>query len=1119
MRESDRRTHALLVSGALLALLIAGSFGVLGSAVSGHPALLAPSATFSAHPAARVVPAATLHGDLVVDAANSPYLISPTTSAGSVYVQEGNITVLAGGTLIVDHESLQFLQFISNTGTLAGRYSHIFTFDVQGKATFENSSLTTDSSLLNAYSKLTVNVSGGGALTLINSTFEFPGWLNVYGTSSSFTANQSTIRGTATLPTQVENMSLVGDNLWAPVLSVAGGAAAVFDNSSYLDTYKDNSSHYGALGPLPLESFGVSIDSGHGYTVLGFNYPTDSENLSRALMYPSFLGGTFDLYYNTNTTQTSTGNSLNILGTVYPLGPILFNAAATHVAIAVPADAIAAVNAVGPMGWLESTGAFDDPATTGWTVGPTNSINPVNFTLMELSLTPDAQFNITVTGGGTTLTAADSVLDLNWNLTPGGPFPGTVAPTPWGSNKLELTDGATAFLANITIVQPKTTVFWNDSAILPDASSTAYLYRWAEVPVEAAGGVPVIDAQLTAFYSYDSSQTNNATATSLNTLGSVSPALAAYAAWWDSQHGVASYGSTNVQGDGFLLLADGVLQQSTLPDGVFLGGYHVAVRLAGLSGADGVQWGYAALTAYPGGMTPATADEGLPVSYNNYLPDVSIGTINLLLDDAPATNVTVDIGSTLNVQATIDSTGTAPVLSIQTFLFYGTNVTALSLGTPISNLIPGATAPQNYTWVVNQSTIGLHGTFIGTFTIEAIWNTGSGPNGGSVNETFTVGLGPSPISFSFLPPSGTLHIGTEYLGAGNVQFNGTGDALINVTVISSSGVRYQLGTASDAAGPVQVAIDPVTSMTPGVYEVIATAAFNGATATVTVADAFTLAGSATPPVSPLDQKYGPFTLLEWIVIAVAAIAAVLIGLFVLRRSARGKMVECGECGTPIPESATVCPKCGAEFETEIVRCSRCGSTIPATSEVCPECAAQLLGDPNAEKNDPERQGYNDLVERYRAESKRELGDNYNEGAFWDWWKRQGSYVPFSQWKLQQGQGGPRAGMGAPPADAVFNEATASNAAPAPATTTVAPPRRPGGGAAPVAASPTPARPPATAPRAAPAPSAPVTPAPASTPAAAPAAGGGAAGMKPCSNCGKEIPPDYLVCPFCGAVTQ
>jgi len=29
----------------------------------------------------------------------------------------------------------------------------------------------------------------------------------------------------------------------------------------------------------------------------------------------------------------------------------------------------------------------------------------------------------------------------------------------------------------------------------------------------------------------------------------------------------------------------------------------------------------------------------------------------------------------------------------------------------------------------------------------------------------------------------------------------------------------------------------------------------------------------------------------------------------------------------------------------------------------------------------------------------------------------------------------------------------------------------------------------------------------------------AGNLKPCPNCGKEIPPEYLVCPFCGSVTQ
>src|SRR4029077_21045035 len=106
------------------------------------------------------------------------------------------------------------------------------------------------------------------------------------------------------------------------------------------------------------------------------------------------------------------------------------------------------------------------------------------------------------------------------------------------------------------------------------------------------------------------------------------------------------------------------------------------------------------------------------------------------------------------------------------------------------------------------------------------------------------------------------------------------------------------------------------------------------------------------------------------------------------------------------------------------RCSRCGSTIPSNSAVCPECSAQLLG---ADTADPERQGYQDFVEKFRTEAKKELGDNYGEGAFWDWWKRQPSYVSFNQWKLQQAQGS-RAGMTAPPADRA-EAAGASVAAP------------------------------------------------------------------------------------------
>jgi RNA polymerase subunit RPABC4/transcription elongation factor Spt4 len=226
-------------------------------------------------------------------------------------------------------------------------------------------------------------------------------------------------------------------------------------------------------------------------------------------------------------------------------------------------------------------------------------------------------------------------------------------------------------------------------------------------------------------------------------------------------------------------------------------------------------------------------------------------------------------------------------------------------------------------------------------------------------------------------------------------------------------------------------------------------------------------------------------------------------LVVIPRQARGKLVECGECGELIPADALVCPKCGAEFESDLVRCSRCSATIPANSEYCPECSAQLLGKPGAEASDPERQAYADFVERFRGDAKRELGDNYSESAFWDWWKRQPTYVPYSQWRMQQGQGASRAGMTAPPAAA----AEAPMATP--------PPQPPKGGAGGTMAASGALAPAATAPSAPPM-ARTAAPAPAAPAAAAAPAG---SGLKPCPNCGKEVPPEYLVCPFCGAVTQ
>ena len=209
--------------------------------------------------------------------------------------------------------------------------------------------------------------------------------------------------------------------------------------------------------------------------------------------------------------------------------------------------------------------------------------------------------------------------------------------------------------------------------------------------------------------------------------------------------------------------------------------------------------------------------------------------------------------------------------------------------------------------------------------------------------------------------------------------------------------------------------------------------------------------------------------------------AIVLFLFAVRRQAAGKLVECGECGNLIPEDATTCPKCGAEFESDLIRCSRCASTIPADSKFCPECAAQLLGTPGEAESDPESRCTPTSLRSTGAEAKRELGDNYSEGAFWDWWKRQPTYTPFSQWSLQQGQGTPRAGMTAPPVGTETTEEADAGRMPP----------KMGGGAAT-----TPTAPPSSS-----------APSPPQTTATVPPPAAGGAGLKACPSCGKEIPFD------------
>jgi RNA polymerase subunit RPABC4/transcription elongation factor Spt4 len=1087
---------------------------------SGGPAASAPSAI--AHPAPLLLHQAsalaprpqTMLGDLIVTPANSPYLIGSPQQLGR-FILQGNLTVLAGGTLILLHENLVQQEFVSDGGTTAQRLAHVYTMSDQGTIVLNNSVISSNFQAFNPFAKIDLNISSGGHLIANHSELAFPGWITVYGAGSTLnlTNGSAIVPGTPGPGAYPENQTLANDTSYAPSLRAAAGAHVNLFDSSYNGTYAENYSAYGFPGPAnPIVDVATHTLTGAVSGTWATFIPAvpDAENLTRAILYQSITAGNLTISYSAANSLTSATSHVDFGGAL-PLGPINFASGGGNVVVPLPAAVITGINAGGFRQFL--IGLDADGADV--VLSALNASGSVTVNRISLNVTDTLDYNLTVTGPGTILTAVDSRIALNYAPTPGSYVPSSAAaPYPWYSNKLLLEDGAVGYFASLTIPSNITNNFWNQSAILPDSSSSAIFYRWFQVTVNGAGSASAPGAQVTAFYGLNNNQADNATVTALNILSTANPAIAQYVQQYDARQGVSGYGISDNQGVATLLLASSVLTQATLPDGAFLGGYHVAISIPGLT--NGTQWITGSVSPYPQHMNPATADANVGnVVFISYAPQLSVLSNSVLVDQSVVANDTVAIGQNLTIQVTLVNSGIGPINTVDVALLYAEKAPLaphLLVTLPTSGaLATGAQLTVNLTWRVAENVTGRNGTFTENFLVTGSWNGGGAPSGGTVEDVVAVKIVPAFIRLTYTPPSVPLVLSSELATSGTIAFIGRGNATINVTAVNLLH-RYFLGATLSQSGTYTVFLQPPADMVPGHYDLNVTATYNHRTVNLTLINAVTLSGSTSSTSTPwYEQSFLGLPLWIWIVIAAGIAVGIFLFLWFLRSQSKGKLVECGECGELIPENATVCPKCGAEFESDLVRCSRCSSTIPANSAQCPECAAQLLG---PETSDPERQGYQDFVEKFRVEARKELGDNYGEGAFWDWFKRQTSYVSFNQWKLQQSQGD-RTGMAAPPA-----------AGPAPVDSTnqfqPGPPKGGAGGA--MGADPGAGRSSTPSPPSASPPSAsaalPTRPVPAAAPpATSPPSGGAGPAMKACGNCGKEIPPDYLVCPFCGAVTR
>ncbi|MFI5415066.1 MAG: hypothetical protein ACHQ16_05310, partial [Candidatus Lutacidiplasmatales archaeon] len=354
-------------------------------------------------------PAAITHGDLVVGPSNSPYTISPGSASYQIYYQGGNVTVLPGGRLYVLDTDFQFVQYIGTTGNIASRLSHIYTFNVGGSVWFQTSTLTTDLAVLNAYPKVTVNVTAPGQLYVNASNLQFAGSVSVSGLGAGLWVNGSQILPNGNNVALPNGTAATNDSLYSPSLSVTGGAHLTIGGTVQRSTYADNWTLSGAPQPNPLaDSVATSISSSQQGTFSAFTAANDPGSLLMDTLYHSVSSGSIVIGYNATVDEQATVNSVTFTGTTN-LGTIAYAAANTEVAVPLPLAVIAEINQVG-------VPAFFAAATSGGvsvSLGTTNSVTPVALSLIQISLVAGTSFNITVSGSGSTLTVADSTLGIN----------------------------------------------------------------------------------------------------------------------------------------------------------------------------------------------------------------------------------------------------------------------------------------------------------------------------------------------------------------------------------------------------------------------------------------------------------------------------------------------------------------------------------------------------------------------------------------------------------------------------------------------------------------------------------------------------------------------------------
>lgn len=395
-------------------------------------------------------------------------------------------------------------------------------------------------------------------------------------------------------------------------------------------------------------------------------------------------------------------------------------------------------------------------------------------------------------------------------------------------------------------------------------------------------------------------------------------------------------------------------------------------------------------TNYSNDNTSAT------INVIDYRPDLSFTEPVRVLGNGQAVD-NASVGDIVNIVTTVKNDGLNSVLGVEVWLYaidndsYIVDIARVSL-----DISAEGTAFVNETWVINAS--------VGYNNIAAWVNFDKSIEERRYdNDNISTGFNVTPPQPLIVIDLGGI---TNYKPDTNVFVRGTitneisDQPLPGLTVTTSltDVLGNQIGDASTTSTTSTGYFETLVYIPPGLergdymikveVEISGAAYFN--TQQIYVEPIF-------------EESSIPWWV--WLIIIVV-VAAVIIGFSLyLYKYGLGKMVECGECGSLIPENSKKCPKCGVLFETGTAKCSECGAWIPASANVCPECGAKFIGEAIGEEEDEYikkmREQYDSMLDDERSRAKEEIGKKYSEAKFIAWWKKQPNYVSFESWLSEE----------------------------------------------------------------------------------------------------------------------